>query len=233
VSCGIDGAVYEWDVASKQRCSECVLKSCNYTCSVISPEGDAIYAVGSDRTLKEIRDNVVQQDVPTKNGTSPEVVLTQVALSHSGRMLVAGTAQGAVRAYKFPLSEPGEWTALASHVGPVSRIRISMDDQYMFTVGEDGCLFVYNLSDKEGRGSRRDPATGFAEEVLIGRADLAEKNALMNEVKKMLRGGVGERCGAHVSAAREIMRAVVATGFPALPLHQLTVSLALAITSPT
>lgn len=184
VSCGIDGAVYEWDVATKQRSSECVLKSCNYTSAVISPDGANIYAVGSDRTLKEIRDNVVQLDVPSKSSTSPEVALTQVALSGSGRMLVAGTAQGAVRSFKYPLSVPGDWTALASHVGAITRVRMSMDDQFLFTVGDDGCLFIYHLSDKDGRGARRDPASGFAEEVLIGRADLAEKNALTNEVRR-------------------------------------------------
>ena len=38
-----------------------------------------------------------------------DVVLTQVALSHSGRMLFVGTSNGTLRSMKFPLNTPGEW----------------------------------------------------------------------------------------------------------------------------
>lgn len=188
VSCGIDGAVYEWDMSTKQRCAESVLKSCNYTCAVVAPYSATVYAVGSDHSLKEIRENTVQTELPTKSPAGgPDVALTQVALSASGRMLVAGTEHGAVRSFRFPLSVPGEWTALGAHVGPVTRMRVSKDDQRLFTVGEDGCLFMYLLTDKEGRTLKQDDAAGWAEEVLIGRADLAEKNTLTHEV----RGGEG------------------------------------------
>ena len=53
-------------------------------------------------------------------------------------------------------------------------MRISYDDQYLITVSEDSCLFVYKISDKEGRG-KRDRDVPYAEEVLITRSDLEEK----------------------------------------------------------
>ena len=53
-------------------------------------------------------------------------------------------------------------------------MRISYDYQYLITVSEDCCLFVYKISDKEGRG-KRDRDVPYAEEVLITKSDLEEK----------------------------------------------------------
>lgn len=59
VSCDTYGAVYEWNLSTGERESECVLKSCIY--SSIAPSSDAkvIFAVGSDQTLKEISESSV------------------------------------------------------------------------------------------------------------------------------------------------------------------------------
>ena len=54
-------------------------------------------------------------------------------------------------------------------------MNISHDDQYLFSVGEDGTLFSFRVVDKEGRMLKRERETGYAEEVLITRSDLEEK----------------------------------------------------------
>lgn len=64
VSCGTDGAVYEWSLSSGKRETECVLKSCSYNCVTISPDAKIIFAVGSDHTLKEIADSSVSLPPP-------------------------------------------------------------------------------------------------------------------------------------------------------------------------
>merc|ERR1712203_893446 len=64
----------------------------------------------------------------------------------------------------------------------MGKMRISHDDQYLITVGEDSCLFIHKISDKEGRG-KRERDVPFAEEILITRSDLEEKNSVMEELK--------------------------------------------------
>ena len=54
-------------------------------------------------------------------------------------------------------------------------MRMSFDDQYLFTVSEDACLFIFKAIDKEGRGLKRDKEVGYAEEILITKSDLEEK----------------------------------------------------------
>ena len=57
----MDGAVYEWNVTSYKREGESVLKSCSYTSVAVSPDSRTTFAVGSDRTLKEICDSQVNK----------------------------------------------------------------------------------------------------------------------------------------------------------------------------
>ena len=52
---------------------------------------------------------------------------------------------------------------------------ITFDDQFLLTVSEDGCLLIWKIIDKEGRGLRRDKEISYAEEILITKSELEEK----------------------------------------------------------
>ncbi|XP_073400639.1 cilia- and flagella-associated protein 57 isoform X1 [Dendrobates tinctorius] len=178
VSCGLDGAVYEWNSLTGKRESECVLKSCNYSCVALSPDSKIIFAVGSDQTLKEISDSQVSREA-----SSFDVTYTAVAISHSGRMVFTGTSTGTVRSMKYPLPLHREYNEYQAHAGPVTRLMVTYDDQNLLSISEDGSLMVWKISDKESRGLKRDKDLIYAEEVLITKSDLEEKNQVMLELK--------------------------------------------------
>ncbi|XP_067892983.1 cilia- and flagella-associated protein 57 isoform X2 [Heterodontus francisci] len=178
ISCGMDGAVYEWNTLTGKRESECVLKTCSYADLCISPDSKTIFAVGSDRTLKEITDSQIIREVP-----SNDVAYTCVVLSHSGRMLFLGTASGAVRSMKIPLPVKPDWNEYQAHAGPITKMVVTFDDLYLLTVSEDACLMIWKIIDKEGRVLKRDKEVGHAEEILITKSDLQEKNQLTLELK--------------------------------------------------
>ncbi|KAJ3330947.1 Cilia- and flagella-associated protein 57 [Blyttiomyces sp. JEL0837] len=186
ISAGMDGAIYDWalrDIAGLngsgvKREGESILKSCSYTCAVSTPDNRSIFAVGSDKTLKEIVDSQIVRELESDS------VLTQVVLSHSGRMMFVGTANGTIRSMKFPLgNEPGEYQEHQGHSGPVTKLRVSYDDAYLFSTSEDGCLYVFKISDKEGRGMKREREIVYADEILVTKSDLEEKNSMMAELK--------------------------------------------------
>ncbi|KAJ3005843.1 Cilia- and flagella-associated protein 57, partial [Thoreauomyces humboldtii] len=186
VSAGLDGAIYDWALrdltgsggSGIKREGESILKSCNYTCAIATGDGRSIFAVGSDKTLKEITDSQIIREQES------DVVLTQVILSQSGRMMFVGTANGTIRSMKFPLSnEPGEFQEHQAHSAPITKLRVSFDDQYLFSTSEDGALYVFKISDKEGRGLKRDREIVYADEILVTKSDLEEKNSTMAELK--------------------------------------------------
>ncbi|MBN3282186.1 CFA57 protein, partial [Polyodon spathula] len=178
VSCGMDGAVYEWNTITSKRESESVLKSCSYTSITISPDAKTFFAVGSDCTLKEITDSQILREVH-----SDDVAYTTVVMSHSGRMIFTGTATGTIRAMKYPLPIQKEWNEYQGHAAPVTKMAITHDDQFLLTVCEHGCLYIWRIIDKEGRGLKREKEVVYAEEILITKSDLEEKNQVMTELK--------------------------------------------------
>lgn len=59
ISCDTHGAVYEWNLSTGERETDCVLKSCRYSSIDLSSDAKVIFAVGSDQTLKEISESSV------------------------------------------------------------------------------------------------------------------------------------------------------------------------------
>ncbi|XP_005410691.1 PREDICTED: cilia- and flagella-associated protein 57 isoform X2 [Chinchilla lanigera] len=178
ISGGTDGAVYEWNLSSGKRETECVLKSCSYNCVTISPDGKMIFAVGSDQTLKEIADSSILREM-----SAFDVTYTAIVISHSGRMMFVGTSVGTVRAMKYPVPLQKEFNEYQAHAGPITKMLLTFDDQYLLTAAEDGCLFTWKVFDKDGRGIKREREVGFAEEVLVTKTDMEEKAQIMLELK--------------------------------------------------
>ncbi|XP_044067286.1 cilia- and flagella-associated protein 57 isoform X2 [Siniperca chuatsi] len=181
VSCGMDGAVYEWNTQTGKRESESVLKSCSYTGVAFSSDCTTILAVGTDLTLKEIQDCQVLREVP-----ADEVAHSAVAVSHSGRVVFTGTSSGTIRAIKYPLPIQKEWIVYQAHCGPVTKMVITFDDQFLLTVSEDGCLLMWKIIDKEGRGLKSNRQIVHTEEILVTKSDLEEKTQNMLELKMRL-----------------------------------------------
>ncbi|KAL2919821.1 hypothetical protein HK105_200738 [Polyrhizophydium stewartii] len=178
ISAGVDGAIYDWSLRDLsghagfgiKREGESILKSCSYSCACATPDGKTIFA--------EIIDSQIVRELEA------DCVLTQVLLSHSGRMMFVGTASGAIRSMKFPLgSEPGEFQEHQGHSMAISKMRVSYDDQYLFSASEDGCLFIFRITDRDGRGMKRERDIVYADEILVTKSDLEEKNSMMAELK--------------------------------------------------
>lgn len=117
------------------------------------------------------------------------------------RVHVLGTSTGAIRAIKFPLTDVSDFQEHEAHSGPVTKLRISYDDQYLFSSSEDGCVYVFRIADKDEHTIKRDKGIIFSDEVsfrplsaqisnmlqiLITKSDLEEKTVLMGELQRSL-----------------------------------------------
>lgn len=98
-------------------------------------------------------------------------------------MLFVGTSKGALRSYKFPLTKPTEFVEHVAHAAPITRMKITFSDEMAITSAEDGTIVLWKIQDKEGRALKRDKEATYAEEILITKSDLEEKNQVMNELR--------------------------------------------------
>jgi WD40 repeat protein len=134
VSCGMDGAVYEWELKEGTHTQEYIQKGCNFAAACISNEGK-VYAAGSDHSIKEITESQATASFDT--------ALNLSCLALSSRFLLAGSEGGAIKQYKLPLN--GQSIDAYVHSAPVVRLRVTSDDSLCFSTGEDGCVVIYEV----------------------------------------------------------------------------------------
>ncbi|KAM9008065.1 cilia- and flagella-associated protein 57 isoform 2-T2 [Ara ararauna] len=178
ISCDTHGAVYEWNLSTGERETDCVLKSCRYSSIDLSSDAKVIFAVGSDQTLKEISESSIQHEVPAFG-----VVYTAVAVSHSGHMVFVGTSLGTIRAMKYPLPLTADFNEYQAHAGAVTKMSITNDDQFLLTASEDGSIFIWKVYEKGGEVVKWQKEAEYAEEVLIMRSDIKEKSQAMLDLQ--------------------------------------------------
>ncbi|KAK9845760.1 hypothetical protein WJX81_001703 [Elliptochloris bilobata] len=182
VSAGVDGAVYEWALAGFRRERETVIKGCQYSTVIETPER-VVFAAGSDRKIKELADTS-GAGMQVVREVEAGCVVTQLAMAAGGRCLFTGTDSGALRSYKLPLGPDFQEARFCS--GAISRLRMGPDDAQLYATSADGSLFVFDVRDRDparGAGKRE---TGeklpYAEEVLVSKADLEEKKQRIAEL---------------------------------------------------
>lgn len=74
--------------------------------------------------------------------------LPPLLLAHAGgRLLFAGTEDGAVRAYRLPLS--AEFQAVRCSHAPVTCLAATRDEATLFAAAADGCLLVCDVRDRD------------------------------------------------------------------------------------
>ena len=97
--------MYEWDVSTGRRVHESVIKTCSYNDVTLSPDNSStnqevdakdatptdenscvIYAVGSDKTVKQIQESTLLKEVDLHTLT-----LSSLVQSNDGSMLFSGT----------------------------------------------------------------------------------------------------------------------------------------------
>ena len=93
------------------------------------------------------------------------VIATQIAISNSGRMMFIGTSTGSIRSIKYPFGDVLDFQEHQAHSTAITRLKISCDDQYLFSTSEDGCIYMFRLSDKEDRTMKKERIPFFADEV--------------------------------------------------------------------
>jgi len=194
VSCGMDGAVNEYSIPEEgRRMSDCMHKGTTFTSIVIHTDvqmqsHNIMYVVGSDRMIKEVQGG--NQAGEITNFIETDKTLGQLALAHSAKALFAGVAEpeepGAIRAYTFPPQRDGV-IETQTHAGPVTRMCVTLDDGMLFTAGEDGTLYIYEVRRKD-KATRRDKegALPFADEILVTKAFLEDKQAALLDFERQV-----------------------------------------------
>ena len=135
--------------------------------------------VGNDKKIWLASPNDTVEPATTKYNIS------QVQILASGKAFFAGVSEegraGAVEIWKFPHEEAKSMEKLnevQAHGKGIERMRISYDNNFLFTAGKDGCLIIYEIKDRDPRGGliKRERGEGaimqFSDEILTEKPEM-------------------------------------------------------------
>ena len=91
--------------------------------------------------------------------------------------------------YNDLMSQIGEFQEIKSHNASITRLRMTWDEQLLVTASDDGCIFIYDVKDKDAKAAaRRDQEKmDWALEVLVTRSELDERRSRMSELEQQVR----------------------------------------------
>jgi len=193
LSCGIDGAVYLWNIENGSRLGEFVQKGTTYTSAVVA--GGQAFAVGSDKSDR----NLYILDMPELSNLKyfpSGALLGNVQVSvQKGSVFATITdpgKPGAIKTYPYPCT--GDYITGADTIcmsSQITRCVLTPDETFLVAADESGCIVVMELKDKLDRYQRN--MTGPAEltvletwtdEVLVGKVELEERNSAIGDLKQ-------------------------------------------------
>lgn len=176
VSSGREGSVYEWNISNGgERINELVQKGTLYKSIAVSSDQSYIVGVTGSAFLREISKS---QMVREFRAPDVESSLTSLAFSRSDQIMFTANDRGCLYNIKMPFLESGggSFTNNRFYHKAINRLCMTYDDKMLISVGEDGTLVFWSITNFENRISEvTEPELGKCEDLLISRRELIAK----------------------------------------------------------
>ncbi|KAF5909918.1 collagen alpha-1(IX) chain-like, partial [Clarias magur] len=173
VSCAADGTICEWNSGTWTSKSTKLPKPSNYIEAMFLPNTENVLLVASGFNLNEFRVGEIHKEM-TSNGST----YTAISMTHCGQAIFCGSAAGTIRVIQYPLDDQESLTEYAAHSGPIARMAVTPDNQYLLTASENGSLLMWIITDQKGRSLCVMKETDHPEESIL------DGNALVEFLKE-------------------------------------------------
>jgi WD40 repeat protein len=185
-SCGIDGNAYQYELikmkeegGTRDNSHDVNIKGVQFTglCNIPNKKNE-ILLVGTDRKIHYV------SDANGKSACDVEAMVSQVNILHNGKAFFAAIGEnsrpGAIQIWKFlPRDDSSgedkpyldKIATVQAHSKGIERMRLTFDNNWLFTAGKDGCLIIHKVDDRDVRGGvkhrERDAASNmqFSDEI--------------------------------------------------------------------
>ena len=173
------------------REAEIITKQFRYVGIAATHDGQRIYAIASDATVKLFSGTSLEQEWPIENGFIPSAI----TLSKSERLLYVGMTHGIIRIYGIPLVFDA-FIDLSAHGSSIRRLLVSDDEQYLFSIAESAYVLLFRQSTHviESIASVEDFSRSFVEQreqrrvrpfeyILVTRTEFEEKKRRVKDIQ--------------------------------------------------
>jgi hypothetical protein len=179
------GSMTVWNMLAGTKDFEISLGSELFLSAAFSHDTRSIWVSCNDGWMKEYRDGAYHSKFNMEGGFNKRnSILNLVQPSKTLNSLLGRNDVGKLSVIKLPNSSTTKFEnqSYELHSLPISQFCFSADDNYVFSVGNDGCLVTYKVVDKDLK--RVDKEWSHNEEALVAFSDLQENTWVMNELKQ-------------------------------------------------
>lgn len=143
VSCSTDGSCIIWDLKSQSRCL-CIFEKTIFKQSRFCPDGSQLLTVGSDTKIAywSAFDGELIRYV---QGSDQEGEINALDISNEGNFLISGGQDSILRVWTY--NEGRCIAKLTGNFGNIIDAKISPDNKNVISVGAEGELIIFRLSD--------------------------------------------------------------------------------------
>ena len=191
VVCDMNGSIGQFNVRSTKPKAQQPATSYHFT-SIVSTDavGTRCYGITSpDNTLREL------EDLVTKSQLDLGQLPSQLVMGPSNRCIFVSMKTGTIRIYHFPgtsnsganFPSPDNMTENIAHQSAVTALVASPDYQYLFSAGEDGCVYMMKITGVDLSNQRADTKIVFSEDVLIARSENVEQLKKLRAAQQRVR----------------------------------------------
>lgn len=180
-------------------------KGTNFSCVAKVQTDKTVFAVGTDKTIRQIsyemKEEKNESSVSAKISSDKEADepaatkelmryesytnFSQVALLNGDRGIIVGTADddrpGMIIIFRKKMDRSCD---IQAHSLPVERIKLTFDNNILFSAGQDGSFFMFDLKDPTLKRDKEPPAIQFSEAILTEKSELRELQQAIDHLKR-------------------------------------------------
>lgn len=176
MSSGEEGSLYEWDISlGGKRINDFVEKRTLNNSIAAASDQNYILSVTASGYLREIRQSQLVREFRAPEADS---ALTTLAFSRSNKIIFTANDRGFLYNVKLPFLGPdgGTFYNHRFYLKAINRLCITPDDEMLISVGADGTLVFWSITNAGDRiSSDEDSLIGTFDDILISRKDLSSK----------------------------------------------------------
>lgn len=175
-SADLNGVIYTWQLDGQKRSdTDDIRKNVSYTCVRCDDSTGMTAAMGTCRVAEggmaegevTIRCIVPEHEARvlrpgmfvTKLPSQRKTHTAEIALSTLSQTLFVGAPNGSLLLYRWPITDDAQpYQRHEVHNGEIAFVLLSRDERYLFTVGDDNTMFMFEVEAiVDGRSVSRKP----------------------------------------------------------------------------
>lgn len=146
-TCGLDGGIYEWKLDDRK---DYVQLNAKYSSIILTYNG-MILACGTEAGKNVVRE--IRGDYSKVHQLGPIKLAQMCSIKslYNLHSILAGTEYGQIKVFSSIFSTL-PYETIQAHSGEVTKIKTSPDGRYVFSSGDDGSVFIFQVSEISSEG---------------------------------------------------------------------------------